>query len=395
MTAPRALLHIGDRKTGSTTLQRFFTANADALAERGVRLATTGRHIDRHTGLTAYALDDALMAHGARKQWRIETTDALTRFRADLTAELREEAAATPADATLLFTHEDLFQISVSAVHRLAALLQETFSEIRVVVYLRRQIDRDVSEYGQSVKNDTTDRDILARRPSDYWTMLTPWSAAFGDDALRVRLFDRAAFEGGDLLDDFAEAGGLPALDGLERVAPSNESLSVAAQDFMRALNVAWPKAKGPPRAFITRAVLEAFGGTGRQPSRADAARLMRRYRQSNERVRAKWFPDRATLFDEDLSRFPEREAPESPASELVRIAVELVQRALATSDTTASRLRALQDKHRAQGERLKAQAARNAELAETNRRLRAALRDRRALASDERSSVAPDAPSE
>lgn len=329
-TAPlrrAAVIHIGDRKTGSTTIQRFLDHNKETLAADGRIVSDAAYKRSYHSALTCYALADDVFDVGARRHWEIATTQAVADFRERFAAALRAEAEAAPAGATLLFSHEDLFRLPSQDVSRLAALLRSVFDDVAIVVYLRRQVDRDASEYGQILKAGHTGEDLLNHCASDYDDLLGRWSDAFGAAALKPRIFEPGAFVGGDLIDDFCAVAGLGDAGRFERVAAANESLSVVAQDFLRAFNTVCSRRDGFPHGVVVRALLQEFAGSGRLPSRKDAAAHMERYRQSNERVRKRWFPDRAALFNADVSRFPERAAAASTLEETAPIVLRLLQR--------------------------------------------------------------------
>lgn len=319
-----ALLHIGDRKAGSTTIQRFMELNEAALGERGFIVSRAAFRRVYHSGLTCYALDDRVLDTAPRNHWDVNSAEALAAFRKTLERDLRAEVDAAPGDATILFSHEDLFRLERTEVERLATFLRSIFDEFKVVVYLRRQVDRDASEYGQMLKGGHTDPDILGHCRSDYNALLDRWSKSFGEAAISPRIFAPADFVDGDLIKDFCAVAELGDPSGYEEVEAANESLSIIAQDYLRAFNTVWSKQQGFPFGLVAHTVIRDFSGSGRRPSRDAGRAHMERYKSSNEKVRKKWFPERRTLFDEDLSTLPEQEAPTSSLEETMVISLRL-----------------------------------------------------------------------
>jgi len=66
---------------------------------------------------------------------------------------------------------------------------------MKVVLYLRRQDELAVSRYNTRIKNGQTRREIFYPKDAsspyyDYRRLLDHWSAVFGKEALRPRIFE-------------------------------------------------------------------------------------------------------------------------------------------------------------------------------------------------------------
>lgn len=346
-TRRRAILHIGDRKTGSTTIQQFLLDNREALPAHGVFVSEAALRHSYHSGLTCFALDDDAFGHGARQHWRIADTTALRRFRADFKEKLLEEARSAPVGATILFSHEDLFEMPPAAVWRLAELIASIFADVVVIVYLRRQVDREVSEYTQRLRALDKDPELLVTR-GKYHKMLSSWSAAFGEKAIEPRIFERERLVGGDLLQDFGGAIGLSSLDGLAPPSAKNLSMNREAQEFLRVLTEMGLIEAGPRKAFLDKKLSKLFAGQGRLPTRQQATAFMKRFARSNEKLRARWFPDQETLFSTDYSMFPETDPPSPSFEDAARIGVGLLDELHDARDRERQHLQDLRQRRRA-----------------------------------------------
>jgi tetratricopeptide (TPR) repeat protein len=312
----RAILQIGTEKTGTTTLQRFLAANRAELARRGVVYPRFCGAVN-HTGLAAFALDQAKVdplraAFGARGP-----SDAPA-----LRDRLRRAAAAEldgAGDAVFCNEHCHSRLTTPAEVETLRDFLAGFFDEVVVDVTLRRQDQVALSLRSTRLKSGATDRDLLPRTGPDdpyfnYDRSLGLWEAAFGAANVRVRLFDRAAFGEGGIVGAFLGAWGLGPLDGYVRVANENESLDPAAQEFLRRINAHLAPVAGLPiedvRGPLAAALARLRPGRGARPARAEAEAFYARFRAANEAVRARRFPERAALFDEDFSGYPETADP-------------------------------------------------------------------------------------
>jgi hypothetical protein len=128
---------------------------------------------------------------------------------------------------------------------------------------------------------------------------------------------------------DVLQACGIPRLPVPAGTRARNLSLVPAAQEFLRRSNLAVAEGRGERRLGLGRVgqVLEArFAGAGRLPSRAAARAFVAPFAESNERVRAAWFPDRASLFPEGFEEYPEEEPPPPGDAEVLEVAMTVIR---------------------------------------------------------------------
>jgi hypothetical protein len=87
------------------------------------------------------------------------------------------------------------------------------YDNIRIIAYLRRQDERVRSAYSERAKlgaAQTISEVLLEKRPSlRYYDLLDPWAEVFGDENVVVRPFEKAQWEGEDLITDFLWTVGL------------------------------------------------------------------------------------------------------------------------------------------------------------------------------------------
>jgi len=329
----RAILHVGDMKCGSKSIQGWLAANERVLRDHGFyRSAATNWSI-YDSGLACYALDDGEVVAEPRKEQGIRSANEVPGFRHSLEARLAAEVAAAPAGArAMVFSHEMLLMLEPAAVERVVGLLRGLFTEIHVVAYLRRQDRLFLSLWGQRLKtHDPGPRfseDLLTYRR--YLPMLEIWERFVGRDNLAVRVFDRRAFVDGDLLADFRRVAGVPSDPRYQMPAFANESLDAASQSLLlelrdriqdqrtrhrrrlasrlRRLLRLESRHAGPitfPDSLAT--FLWQHGtGTGLRPSRAWAERIVAACDAENEEIRRRYCPERPHLFDSDMSDYPQ-----------------------------------------------------------------------------------------
>jgi hypothetical protein len=308
----RAILQIGTEKTGSTTLQSFLAANRERLAERGWRYPRFCGEAN-HTGLAAYALE-AGRRDPIRAAFGGDDPADVPAMRARLERAARVELA-DGSNAIFCNEHCHSRLQSRDEIRRLRGFLAEFFDDIRVCIYLRRQDRVALSLYTTKLKSGNVPQRILpATRPTDpyfnYDLSLAAWEAEFGRERIEVRLFDRAELADGSVVTDFLATWGLGDVSDFVPVSDGNPSLRPEAQAFLRLLNPHLVPPEGV-RADVLRGTVaslleRAFPGSGVRPARAEAEAFYEMFRDGNEAVRHRYFPDRASLFDESFDAYPE-----------------------------------------------------------------------------------------
>lgn len=309
----KLVCHIGTPKTGSTYLQGTFLQNRDWLLERGViypdLLSPISNHITLFYAAATY-LDPSAVSYGLRSMDEVEA------FRARLIGHIRAQIDAAPPHArTMLFSSENLTgNLGRHGVLKLAEMFRPLFDEIEIVIYLRRQDDAIVSMYGEFMRrgyNNQTFAEFFQgaiARPAvphflQYRVLLEYWLEAFGADAIRVLLFDRAQMVGNDVLTDFmARIFDITDLKGLERPSEDNRSLSAPALEFLRRLQPFVPFFRDDRVNPVRQALWSQINKLPDQPrahmSRAQSERVLERYQKGNEWVRQTFLPDHpAPLF--------------------------------------------------------------------------------------------------
>lgn len=334
----QAILHIGDMKCGSKTIQHWLHNDADLLEEHGVHLATATRLGIYDSPLASYALDDDRNATEPRRECGITSAAEVPAHRRGIEERLARELAALPPTAqAVVFSHEMLLSLEPAEVERAVGLVRRHFDSIRVIAYIRRQDQLFLSLWGQRLKTHDPgpafcDTMQTHRR---YLPLLDAWERAVGREQIVVRVFNKATFRNGDLRADFCGAAGIPLDPRFRPPALHNEGLDAAAQllllEFCDRLNAHrersrrsigrrlrrvffgrespdWSPAAFPSR--LVRHLMQTRQGKGLLPSRQWARDTAAAHASENETIRRRYLPDRSSLFDDDFSSYPEEGGP-------------------------------------------------------------------------------------
>lgn len=309
----RLVLHIGTEKTGTTTLQRFLHSNRQRLLGDGWTLPKSLGEPDQRR-LAAICNDDSFVDAFMRRHGLAEAS-ARTAARAQWTRDFVKEvgAAATP---NLVISSEHLSSrlFTPSEMDRLRQFLAPHFETIDVLVYLRDPVDAALSLLSTQVQVGDTNG-TLPPPPTawgegndrswisvcDHRQTLQRWEAAF-PGRLTVRIFEPEALVGGSVFADFRTFLGIDGKPGYTEPERANESLGATGIALLAALNRRIPAfvdgKPSPARRDLSDWVVRHLGSRGKlQASRSQRDAYDAAFGESNEWVRATYFPDRPQLF--------------------------------------------------------------------------------------------------
>lgn len=236
------LIHIGTHKTGSTALQKFFAANTSELLKAGWSYpefnSMKSKYDDTYKNARYLFEGGQLVAYDSliwKEQWDY----------------IRSELESN----NVIISAEEFFVIDTSDF--LMKALRE-YSNIKVIVYLRRQDEIIESYWKHSVKEklcttysiDTVRVDIPRLH---YEEKLLQIEEIIGKDNLIVRVFEKAQFQGdaGNIFSDFTECIGINDISGYKNVGFINDSIFGNAIDIKRAMNASIKELEEPYKSMF------------------------------------------------------------------------------------------------------------------------------------------------
>ncbi len=331
-------LHIGSEKTGTTSIQSFFTQHAGHFARHGVLYPTSlhAEHAPRHSGVSTLALDGSQL-HLGHKECGVFDADEIPRFREQFIADLQQTLSASPCERAILIDETCSTRLETHAeVARLERVLDVVADKVTVVLYVRNPIELAESKYATAVAGGfhvQFPRVIPAseRRSLDQHAVARLWSDVFGRDNLVVRHY-RSARQGGDSIEDFADVVGVAGAartPQLER-QHANPSIGRAALAFLVRFNNLVPPylADGPnPLREGVVAAMRSYPERHRFRLNGEIAQqLGDDLREANEALIEEFLDgEPGTLLDLDLASRPDGDVPlPLHEDEAVRVAAHL-----------------------------------------------------------------------
>lgn len=312
-------LCIGLEKTGTTTLQGLCDAQRKQLmAQQVLYPALLGRR--NHIFLAAYAQDPDKTCNVRRAIMDKQQVDQPELRR------MTERQVATIADrrgyVRLLLSNEHLHSriTHVGELERLKALLAPIGSRFRIAVVLRRQDRVAQSSLSTQMKGGRPNIEPVLPGGAElplfyrYYDLLDMYEQVFGPGSVHVAIYEDQARDDTDLVALFERAAGIEGA--LTRPAEAPRRNPALNRDGLRILGRINMMSRDEPlfsdahRTAIVARLERSHGGGTALVTRRQAQAFLDRCAEQNDKLRARWLPDRDRLFDDDLSRYPE--TPES-----------------------------------------------------------------------------------
>lgn len=238
----KAFLHIGTEKTGTTTIQHFLAKNRENLLRQGYLYPSSPGKIT-HTKLVLFALE-ATKIQDIHKLHGFTTPEKVKLFKTKFKPKLIKEIKSIDVDKVIFSSeHCSSRLISKEQIKELKTLLDEVFEDIEIIIYLRRQDKFLSSSYSTAIKAGATfpfkipSQEIIENR-YNYYNLIRKFASIFGDNKIRVRLFESTEMLEGNLIKDFLNLLDLKLDNSYESVENLNTSLDVYCLEYIRLMTL-------------------------------------------------------------------------------------------------------------------------------------------------------------
>ena len=303
-------IHMGLPKTGSSSIQEFFKQNRELLGKTGIIYP-------KSLGLIAHR---KLLALAGREEYQKFDPDYISKnqnlINEEIMQKLRAELASIRANRVII-SCEDMAYAPHADYQRLLSCLNSCGLRVDIVVlYLRPQAEWRKSLIQQRIKMGTWSNERLyplddpkcCGKNGCYRDHVERRAAAFGMDKIKLRLFGREYFEGGDLYSEIKDAFTLPDMD-YKAPLPMNVSLSDFACQMLIHINKFLPRYDSSGRVCLRRlhigqmteryltATAEGWLVKASLPEGV-GEKYERFYKESNDWIRKNFFPSRKNLFN-------------------------------------------------------------------------------------------------
>jgi hypothetical protein len=310
----QCFLHIGVYKTGTTAIQRCLELNSEHFRKKGV--AAGSRLCNGHGALSRYLSNENYIGP-SRIRNGIKTSADIQAYGEKIKKYI--DIQKKEGMKTFVFSDESLCAYSATAdLERIKCFFEEYFNSIQIVIYVRNQIELASSNYNQYLRSGGTRSQILPddnempkllKSYFDFNKLLSRWSDLFGREKIIPRVFEKENLAQNDVCIDFLRLISLYD-ENIKLPGRINEGYSIKAQEFLRRVNmfgfvdILGEELELHRRFRRSMNRNDHFKGDGRLPSREEAIKFYGFFRDSNEKVKASWFPGNSTLFKIDFDKY-------------------------------------------------------------------------------------------
>lgn len=310
-------LHIGTEKTGTTLIQDFLHLNAEKLKARGLGyLRSAGYPNNMWAVIAAYDLD-------RRDRWtesrKVTSDQEMQELQQSIVEGMREELSQMKIGSIVLSSEHIQSRLTRrSEIERLKIILEGLgVTSFSVIVYLRDPIEVAASLYSTAVKSGSTNERPSLPSSLDYAQIcnhqvtIENFKAVFNneEDYFIIRLFVKNELKNRSVLNDFLSILGIEDVSCFDAPAAENKSLSGLGVELLRRVNKRIPNLNERSSIKARKKVVMGFDKYFTDVKYIMPAELYiaydERFRESNEWVREKFFPQKDRLF-------PQKSLPEA-----------------------------------------------------------------------------------
>ncbi len=210
------IFHIGNPKTGTSSIQRALSENKKKLENKGLLYPLEHPRIYRKLGWERFRNHRwlVLLVEPERSKWPRSMRARISKANADYALKNARKSFSTllnqiqrsPAERVVI-SSESMGRWNEQKLKKLEELFAPLDAKFEVLCYYRNPANSFLARIQQQLKASGSSRSfVTAVRPISM--MHANYSAVFGD-VVSIRLFDRALLKNGDVVADFLSAVGV------------------------------------------------------------------------------------------------------------------------------------------------------------------------------------------
>jgi len=301
----RLVIHIGTEKTGTSSIQESLFKNKSVLAEHGYYFSQCAGERN-NLKYPLYCMSEQRGDPYFRNN-NINNVDERRLFKADFEELFNREISSLNSNThTVIISSEHFHSLLIdeSEVKALERLLSKYFDEIKIVCYLREQVETCVSHYSTVIKNGSIpsfSNFMNKCNPSnpyyDYFGLLERWQNVFGHKSLIVSKFSRNTLIDSDIVKDFYTKINVDYINmDMQTHFESNRSLSYAGQCLLKELNAIQNLSKVSLNQAVNF-VQNIYVGKGENVTASLYNELYDKFKDANRLLSNKYFSNDVDLF--------------------------------------------------------------------------------------------------
>ncbi len=305
--------HIGSPKTGTTTIQSFCTDHREILEEKGlcypIMPFVYEHKSKRRNGLF---LTSKYVRNGVRDKEREKEIFQRGLGIVEQKFDTFDTVLLSDEGAYSMLFRRKLYKTNGKALVQWA---KERNVQIKIIIYLRSQVDYAMSWYNQLVKHSASEnlssltweeyiKTYKKYVALDYYNYLHILSDVFGKENIIVKRFDRTFFKNNSLVDDFMDIFGIEVDDTFPKESnksEQNHGITENACAIKRVINTI-NGIQHEERQYFEY-ILRSCCSSSREASQyslmsdEEAEEFMEHYKEDNQKIVEEYIKDGLPLF--------------------------------------------------------------------------------------------------
>lgn len=292
-------LHIGNHKTGTTSIQYALVDNCDFLENHNISFFsqhTSGRNVKTGNTSAWIYVDPKQIKNG------------MGSFVTDVN-KLALKLGNLPHNRVIMSAESLSFIFEKQPLESLYHALKNYFDQIKIIVYLRRQDEQAVSHHQQESKgSDTgvlffgTDNHAIPQDTEhhhyymNYYKRISLWADVFGDDNMIVKVFDKHKLKEHDVVTDFFSI--------FDLTIPKKETYILNESNGFEKTKVGHLLNKHIQNKQLRLHLFGYLSNEGKMlPSRLQAQKYYKIFQESNKKLEERF----GIKFNENFDKYPEK----------------------------------------------------------------------------------------
>lgn len=303
-------IHIGTRKTGTTSIQAFLRKNKENLFKSGI-------YVLDYSSLNQYEFALASdISHNLTyyiKKLSNSVGYEFKKYSDDFFYNFEKELNSLPKNINkVIVSCEDCSLLDNNSIKYLKDRISVFFDSIEIISYFRRQdryVASNVTTALRSGFNVCLD-DIFNKndiRHLLYNEIMENWSDHFGRENIKCRIFEKESLIENNLISDFlftAQINNIPNLD-ISTIS-SNESIDIVTAKCIEAYNNS-ERLKNEPEDFRNSLIKKIKNNNELKflPERKLAVDFMTVFYEENKKFKANFFNQSCSFFNNSFDEYP------------------------------------------------------------------------------------------
>lgn len=300
-------LHIGTCKTGTTSIQNFLLENKEELLKQDILYPNSMKAEKSvyHNFFYLFGCDPDVISNELVWYDKVDRDNPSELLSIELD-KLRRELDNNNSKNCIISNEQLSSNLkSLEQVQKIKSITDNLFDEVEIVVYIRRPIEYYISNVSTRILGG----DINPKeKPLSNKTIIELWSKTYGNERIKVKIFDKNEFFENDFIKDFCLLTNIKLNNNFVYPPVQNDSLNMIQLKYLNFFNEKIPKLKkekgnlikNPLRRNLISFIRNNFQSeTKYLPSETEYKEYEEYFIDDDKWIREKFFSNKKSLFGE------------------------------------------------------------------------------------------------